>query len=69
MTQRQLTDTLGNSSLQNLTVLQLDYCGQCSFDDQTKPNVPSKISLDYCGQCSFDDQRNNAHLMTLYLIP
>ncbi|KAI3805318.1 hypothetical protein L1987_27581 [Smallanthus sonchifolius] len=33
MTQKQLTDTLGNSSLQNLTVLQLDYCGQCSFDD------------------------------------
>ncbi|KAI7733410.1 hypothetical protein M8C21_023276 [Ambrosia artemisiifolia] len=33
MTQQQLTQTLGNSSLQNLKVLQLDYCGQCSFDD------------------------------------
>ncbi|KAF5813460.1 putative leucine-rich repeat domain superfamily [Helianthus annuus] len=33
MTQQQLTQTLGNSCLQNLRVLQLDYCGQCSFDD------------------------------------
>ncbi|KAK9076867.1 hypothetical protein SSX86_005201 [Deinandra increscens subsp. villosa] len=33
MTQKQLIDTLGNSSLQHLRVLQLDYCGQCSFDD------------------------------------
>ncbi|XP_076895455.1 uncharacterized protein LOC143548079 [Bidens hawaiensis] len=33
MTQQQLTDTLRKSNLQNLKVLQLDYCGQCSFDD------------------------------------
>ncbi|XP_024959331.1 F-box/LRR-repeat protein 2 isoform X2 [Cynara cardunculus var. scolymus] len=33
MTEKQLVDMLKKSDLQNLRVLQLDSCGQCSFDD------------------------------------
>lgn len=33
MTEKQLVDVLKKSDLQNLRVLQLDSCGQCSFDD------------------------------------
>ncbi|KAJ9550740.1 hypothetical protein OSB04_014785 [Centaurea solstitialis] len=33
MTEKQLVDMLKKSDLRNLRVLQLDNCGQCSFDD------------------------------------